>query len=199
MSAPAVRQRPIFGGVFGLGRYSLATIPCMSHGLHAVRYMVIEPQAGAVLSVADDKRDALAAARKLLRAAGSLAQRMSEPECGKQAALWPDDAMPPLELAGAPTKPISRRRREVFERSQGRCHYCDKPLTLDGKWHIEHMRPKALDGDDDPVNLVVACVGCNLAKADTTALEFIARLTAGTNRPSVPPAGKPTSGGKHEY
>jgi 5-methylcytosine-specific restriction endonuclease McrA len=68
---------------------------------------------------------------------------------------------------------VSRRRREIFERSAGKCHYCGTPLTLVGKWHVEHQQPRALGGGDDPLNLVAACVRCNLAKSDRTALEFV--------------------------
>ena len=167
----SLRHRPIFGGVFGQGRYSLATMPCLSNGLHAVRYMVIEPKGGAVLSVAEGKLDALASARKVLRATETLAK--NEVPLGEQASLWPEEDLP---VIGSAPRPISRRRRDVFERSNGRCHYCSSVLKLDGKWHIEHMVPKALDGTDDEVNLVAACVACNLAKSDQTALEFISKL-----------------------
>ena len=44
MSAVALRYRPIYGGVFGNGKYSLASMPCVAAGLHAVRYLVIEPR-----------------------------------------------------------------------------------------------------------------------------------------------------------
>ena len=74
MSASTLRHRPIFGGVFGKGRYSLASLPCIAKGLHSVRYMVIDPSAGAVLSVAEDKLEALATARKVLKAADAFAE-----------------------------------------------------------------------------------------------------------------------------
>jgi 5-methylcytosine-specific restriction endonuclease McrA len=73
-------------------------------------------------------------------------------------------------------KSISRRRQRIFDESGGRCHYCSTPLTLDGKWHIEHKMPRALGGDDEPGNLVAACVPCNFKKRDTTDLEFKAKL-----------------------
>ena len=175
MSASALRHRPIFGGVFGKGRYALATQPCISRGLHAVRYMVIDPSAGAVLSVSEDKLDALASARKLLRAADALAESTTR-QVGEQAALWPTEVLPPLGGAGSRPRAVSRRRREVFGKSAGRCHYCGAGLSLEGKWHVEHMLPKALDGSDELVNLVAACVPCNLAKSDSTAIEFVSRL-----------------------
>lgn len=173
MSAPAIRYRPIFGGIFGkAGRYSLATMPCTSRGLHAVRFMVLDARAGAVLSVAETKLDALADARRLLLAASALARKTAANEDQwQQSLLWPDEVVP--IKAGKGELSVPRRRREVFDRCEGRCHYCHTTLTLDGKWHVEHMLPKALGGTDDACNLVSACVPCNLAKRDTTAIEFV--------------------------
>lgn len=164
-------QRPIFGGVFGYGRYALASMPCVSRGLHATRYMVVEPQAGAVLSVAEDKVEALAGARRILSATSEI-QAASEPEPEpEQLKMWPEwDEPEPLE---SPPKAVSRRRREIFEKSEGKCHYCSASLRVDGAWHVEHMMPKALGGSDDMVNLVAACVPCNLGKSDRTAIEFV--------------------------
>lgn len=171
MKAPRMRQRPLLGGPFGTGRYSLATLPVVSHGLHAVRFMVIEPRAGAVLSSGLDKREAIESARRLLRGPAA-----NEPQW-VQRALWPDLPLP----ADLPkVRSISRRRREVFDRSEGRCHYCRTTLTLDGRWHVEHMVPLALNGRDGVPNLVAACAPCNLRKRDRTALEFIADDPAAT-------------------
>jgi hypothetical protein len=164
-------QRPIYGGVFGDGRYALASIPAVSHGLHAVRYMVVEPQDGLVLSVADDKVEALARARERLHSANDRHAAFDEtPQI--QGELWPEE---PLlhPLPAQPTAYVSRRRREIFERSHGKCHYCSTPLDLTGKWHIEHQLPRALGGGDGGLNLVAACVRCNLAKSDRTAIEFV--------------------------
>lgn len=75
MSASHLLQRPIYGGAFGDdGRYSLASVPCVSRGLHATRYMVVQPQAGLVLSVSEDKTEALALARQRLSAANDKRQ-----------------------------------------------------------------------------------------------------------------------------
>lgn len=161
-------QRPIYGGVFGHGLYSLATLPTIANGLHAVRFMVIEPRRGTVLSVADDKLQAIAGARRLL--VGLPAAAAANDGAWEQSALWPD-----LPIDRPPVvRSISRRRCEVFARSDGRCHYCRAVLTLDGRWHVEHMMPRALGGDDAAGNLVAACAPCNLAKSDRTALEFVA-------------------------
>ena len=165
MTGPML-QRPIFGGPFGHGLYALATLPTIANGLHSVRFMVIEPRRGTVLSVADDKLAAMAAARRLLVGLPAAAANDARWE---QVAFWPD--LP----TGRPARPrpISRRRQEVFARSEGRCHYCRGALALDGRWHVEHQMPRALGGDDATGNLVAACAPCNLAKRDRTALEFV--------------------------
>lgn len=175
--SPALRYRPIFGGPFGKdGRYVMATMPCVERGLHAVRHMVLDPRTGGVLAVSTDKQQALSDARRLLRAASSLAAREAANQpLIEQPGLWADQELPAVSTAGARAKPVPRRRREVFEKSGGRCFYCGTALTLDGKWHIEHQMPRALMGPDELVNLVAACAPCNLSKGDRTALEFIAQ------------------------
>ena len=177
MSAPSILQRPIVGGAFGVGRYALATQPIISRGLHAVRHMVIEPRAGAVLSISEDKREALQLARKVLQA-----ERQADPSW-EQGRLWAHSELPPQEPPTVVN--VSRRRREIFEKSGGRCHYCAAELTLGGQWHIEHIVPKALDGTDAKLNLVAACVRCNLAKSDSTALEFLATMRGNEVTPKI--------------
>lgn len=170
MSASHLLQRPIYGGAFGDdGRYALASVPCVSRGLHAIRYMVVQAQAGLVLSVSEDKTEALALARQRLSAAND--KRQPPNFATEQGELWPDE--PLLSPVPAPAPYVSRRRREIFERSQGLCHYCRTPIELFGKWHIEHQLPRALGGGDDALNLVAACVPCNLRKSDSTAIEFV--------------------------
>lgn len=174
MSTSHLLQRPIYGGAFGDdGRYSLASVPCVSRGLHATRYMVVQAHAGLVLSVSEDKTEALALARQRLSAAND--KRQPAPPICEQGQLWPDE--PLLTLAPAPAPYVPRRRREIFERSSGMCHYCQAPLALFGKWHIEHQLPRALGGGDGALNLVAACVPCNLRKSDSTAIEFVAQGT----------------------
>jgi hypothetical protein len=160
-------QRPIFGGVFGMGHYALATMPSVCNGLHAVQYFVIEPRVGAVLSNSEDKREALAAARRLLRASEALTDQVEEACLGVQGTFWPE----PTE---EPPRPVSRRRRDIYDKCGGACHYCKRSLRLDGEWHIEHMVPKSFGGGVG-ANLVASCPACNLAKSDKTALEFVSQ------------------------
>ncbi len=158
---PRILQRPIIGDVFGAGRFTLATRPRVARGLHSVEYLVLEPRRGQVLAVAEDKGAALAMAR----------ERITDAE--RQSLLWPEHDVRD-HRARTPRQP-SRRRREVYRRSRGRCHYCSDPLQLAGPWHAEHQQPRALGGADDALNLVASCVRCNLAKRDRTALEYVAQ------------------------
>ena len=169
MSPPSMLRKPLLGGPFGNGQYELATQPTITNGLHAVRFTVIEPRAGRVLSIAETKVDALAGARRVLR--GQIDADGAE-QAWYQPRLWSDADLAVID-ADPPPRPVSRRRREVFESSGGLCHYCRAPLTLDGQWHVEHQMPRALGGTDDAANLVAACAPCNLAKGDRTAVEFV--------------------------
>lgn len=175
MTAQLLRKA-LFGGVFGRDQYELATQPIVSGGLHAVRFMVIELRAGRIVSMADTKPEALAGARKVLTCLG---RAVNEP-LWRQQQLWAEAGPAAVAQSNAADTPrrVSRRRREVFNRSEGRCHYCCTPLTLDGTWHIEHQLPRALGGTDEPLNLVAACEPCNLSKSDQTALEFMVKRRA---------------------
>lgn len=159
-----------------MGRYALATMPCVVNGLHSVRFMVIEPITGVVLSVGEQKTQALDAARSLIQASEQLAlesQTEGDDEVW-QATLWPAEELP-VTVREERRKPVSKRRRDIFAKCRGSCHYCSTPLQLAGPWHVEHMLPRALGGLDEVGNLVAACVPCNLSKGDRTAIEFVTR------------------------
>lgn len=176
----AFLHRPLYGGPFGRdGRFALATLPCVLNGLHAVRHLVIDPTTGSVLSVADTKLAALASARNVLRASEQLtrAEAMQRQQAVDQLTLWPPEALQPPAIRDR-KRPVSRRRRDIFEKCGGACHYCASSLRLAGPWHVEHMLPRSLGGLDEIGNLVAACAPCNLAKGDRTALEYVASLTA---------------------
>lgn len=161
---------PIMGGLFGAGRFELVTKPVIYKGLHGVRFMVIDPSMGRVLSIANTKADALSQARKQLAdEIGTI-----EPQW-HQSSLWPPSELPVREAVNQ-LMPVSRRRREVYAKSNGICAYCRRPLKMAGAWHVEHAQPKALGGSDDLSNLVASCVPCNLAKRDRTAIEFTTSL-----------------------
>lgn len=49
------------------------------------------------------------------------------------------------------------------------CHCGRAPLTLDGRWHLEHM-PKGVGGEEEPGNSVAACEPSKPAKRNRAAL-----------------------------
>ncbi|HPT28696.1 MAG TPA: HNH endonuclease [Bryobacteraceae bacterium] len=56
-------------------------------------------------------------------------------------------------------------RFEVFKRDSFTCQYCGAKAP-DVLLHIDHIKPVADGGENDIINLVTACVGCNLGKSD---------------------------------
>lgn len=99
---------PIMGGLFGSGRFELVTKPVIYKGLHGVRFMVIEPSAGRVLSIANTKADALSQARKQIAdELGSI-----EPQW-QQGILWPSSELPTRE-APNPTRLLGLLHRDAF-------------------------------------------------------------------------------------
>lgn len=61
-------------------------------------------------------------------------------------------------------KGISKRVRfEIFKRDSFRCFHCGATPN-DGPMHLDHLKPVAEGGTNDPSNLVTACVDCNLGK-----------------------------------
>jgi len=62
-------------------------------------------------------------------------------------------------------------KRLVRQRADNRCEYCglhqdQSPLAA---LQIEHINPKKHGGTDDPGNLALACIDCNLAKSSNIA------------------------------
>lgn len=118
--APVMLHRPILGGVFGTGTYALASLAGKANGLHALRFIVLNPRTGVVVSAAAGKVEALAAARRAIEA-NDLLRRFGEAANdphGTQDELFPE-LTPPVLATPPRDRKVSRRRREVFERSGG--------------------------------------------------------------------------------
>jgi 5-methylcytosine-specific restriction endonuclease McrA len=71
-----------------------------------------------------------------------------------------------------PERRIARLRRELYARQGGRCHYCERAMTLRSfaiqdapldelDATVEHLVPRVLGGRDVDGNLVAACHRCN--------------------------------------
>lgn len=61
-------------------------------------------------------------------------------------------------------KPLSKKTRfEVFKRDSFKCQYCGATAP-EAVLHVDHIKPVADGGENEIVNLVTACSGCNLGK-----------------------------------
>jgi hypothetical protein len=56
------------------------------------------------------------------------------------------------------------QRRSIYKRDNNKCVYCDSRYML----QLDHVKPRAKGGTDDPRNLVTSCRTCNLAKGART-------------------------------
>lgn len=69
----------------------------------------------------------------------------------------------PAEKAGAE---LPRWLRfEILKRDGFRCTYCGAGRTQGAVLQVDHVKPKAAGGSDDPSNLTTACDDCNAGKA----------------------------------
>lgn len=66
---------------------------------------------------------------------------------------------------GQATEALPRWLRfEVLKRDGFRCKYCGAGSDV-ARLQVDHVKPKAAGGTDDPLNLVTACEPCNAGKA----------------------------------
>ncbi len=61
-------------------------------------------------------------------------------------------------------------KRLIYQRDGEVCAYCG---ATDGPFDIDHREPVAQGGTNDPSNLCVACVPCNLSKRDKPLSEWL--------------------------
>jgi HNH endonuclease len=60
-------------------------------------------------------------------------------------------------------------KKLVFTRACGYCEYCQCHVDFTTEpFSIEHISPVAKGGNNDPINLALACLGCNIFKSDKT-------------------------------
>lgn len=89
-----------------------------------------------------------------------------------------------------------RLRAHLFERQNGACHYCARPMVLrefairaehlrDDDATIEHLVPRVLGGRDTRDNLVAACHRCNRigARIDKWCVDTFGRAPREVDRP----------------
>ena len=55
-------------------------------------------------------------------------------------------------------------RRQVYDRAQGICEYCQTQELIVINMHIDHIVPLSAGGRSEPDNLCLSCISCNGAK-----------------------------------
>lgn len=63
------------------------------------------------------------------------------------------------------------------QQQKNRCYYCDDPYN--DAYHIDHMIPLARGGTNEPHNICISCISCNLRKHTKMPWDFL-RLIAST-------------------
>lgn len=188
---PEIQYKPLTGGVFSIGRFG------MWSGLIGGKenVLIVSLEMGAPIAAGYSKADAISSAREFLTRLGEdypifikkvleqiprveHAKRFAERQRGEFKARLTENVSANKQMDEEIPRPIPKRRLEIFNKSHGECHYCHAPLDLRGRWHIEHMMPRALLGSNKRSNLVASCVTCNMKKKDKTAEEFIAERAA---------------------
>lgn len=65
-----------------------------------------------------------------------------------------------------PTRKLSVRTRfEILKRDEFQCYYCGR-RSPDVVLEVDHIKPIADGGSDDPMNLITSCWECNRGKSD---------------------------------
>jgi len=57
------------------------------------------------------------------------------------------------------------KRFDVFERDNYTCKYCGNSVKDGAVLHVDHVIPISKGGGNDEINLVTACIDCNLGKS----------------------------------
>jgi len=61
----------------------------------------------------------------------------------------------------------NKKRQQIKERDNFTCQYCGRNPKQDKvKLQIDHIIPKSKGGNDNPSNLITACLECNQGKKD---------------------------------
>ena len=68
-----------------------------------------------------------------------------------------------------------RKKRLIWNRDDGRCHYCQAELSWKDKT-VDHVIPRSKGGSNRSWNLVIACFPCNQLKADSDPGEKLLKL-----------------------
>lgn len=77
-------------------------------------------------------------------------------------------------------------RADVWDRSGGVCHYCNKSLHPLRDFHVDHVIPVVKGGTNDHGNLVASCRDCNSSKHTKSAPAFMLPKTTQPRKEKSP-------------
>ena len=67
------------------------------------------------------------------------------------------------------------RRKEIYDRDNGRCYICNKELALN-EVELDHLIPGAKSGHSGPDNLAVSCRFCNRSRGARIGTKQLSKL-----------------------
>ncbi len=80
-----------------------------------------------------------------------------------------------ISYSKVPHRCVPFSRRNLFIRDEFQCQYCGKHLISEDVT-VDHVNPRSLGGVSSWLNCVVACLKCNMSKADKTLKEAKMKL-----------------------
>ena len=67
------------------------------------------------------------------------------------------------------------RRKEIYERDNGRCYLCSNPMLFDS-FELDHLVPVSRQGTNEPENLAVCCLFCNRSRGTKLGIRQLQKL-----------------------
>lgn len=67
------------------------------------------------------------------------------------------------------------RRKEIYERDQGKCYMCGKELTFKS-FELDHLLPVSRNGSNGKENLAVSCQSCNRSRGTKLGIRQLQKL-----------------------
>jgi 5-methylcytosine-specific restriction endonuclease McrA len=85
-----------------------------------------------------------------------------------------------------PRQKVKFNRRNIFARDGNRCQYCGKRFPS-GELSLDHVLPRSRGGQANWLNIVCACLRCNVRKGGRTPVEARMRLIREPEQPRTSP------------
>lgn len=65
--------------------------------------------------------------------------------------------------------------RVIFKRQKGKCAHTWCRVNIEAGYHVDHIKPLALNGSNGPKNLQLLCASCNRSKSAIHPIDFAQR------------------------